>query len=125
HHENPRQDPAYRYPRQYGPCSPSFARATGITLSQQRRIFISGTASILGHDTTAAGDLTQQIAVTLENIRYLLDSIPGSIQVLEAIRVYLRHPQDYPAARTLLLQHFPAEVLNFLHADICRDNLLV
>lgn len=125
HYENPRQDPAYRYPRQYGPCSPSFARATGFTLDRHRQVFISGTASILGHDTTAAGDLEQQIAVTLENIQYLLDSIPGNVEALEAIRVYLRHPRDYSAARALLLQRFPAEALNFLHADICRDNLLI
>ena len=28
--ENPRQVSAYRYPREYGPCSPSFARATAV-----------------------------------------------------------------------------------------------
>lgn len=125
HHENPRQDPAYRYPRQYGPCSPSFARATSIDVAHQRQLFISGTASILGHDTTAAGNLEQQISVTLENIHYLVDSVPGSFAPLAPIRIYLRHPQDYPAARALLLQRFPVESLNFLHADICRDNLLV
>lgn len=125
HHENPRQEPAYQYPRQYGPCSPSFARATSIDLAHQRQLFISGTASILGHDTTAAGNLEQQISVTLENIHCLVESVPGPFAPLAPIRVYLRHPQDYPAARALLLQRFPAEALNFLHADICRDNLLV
>src|SRR5690554_5146424 len=71
HHENARQEPAYRYPRQYGPCSPSFARATSLTLGGHRQLFISGTASILGHDTKAAGNLQQQLEITLDNIRHL------------------------------------------------------
>lgn len=125
HHENPRQEPAYKYPRQYGPCSPSFARATSLTLGQQLQVFISGTASILGHDTRAAGDLQQQLAITLENIHHLTRSIDNDLAPLSAIRVYLRHAADFAPARDYLARHFPPDVLNFLHADICRDNLLV
>lgn len=129
HHENPRQEPAYRYPRQYGPCSPSFARATSLNLHDCRHIFVSGTASILGHDTKAADDLTQQIAITLANIRHLVDTVDTAAQPLHAIRVYLRHAADFQPARDYLtthLQHsFNAASVNFLHADVCRDNLLV
>lgn len=125
HHENTRQEPAYRYPRQYGPCSPSFARATSLTLKDHRQLFVSGTASILGHDTKAAGDLKQQLEITLDNIRHLVESTDHTAATLGAIRVYLRNAEDYPAARDYLAERFPPESVNFLHADICRDNLLV
>ncbi len=125
HHENARQQPAYQYPRQYGPCSPSFARATSLDLDTSRQVFVSGTASILGHDTKAVGDLQEQLSITLENIHHLVDSIRPASTRLQALRIYLRHAGDYPAARQLLLGHFPPEAMNFLHADICRDKLLV
>jgi chorismate lyase/3-hydroxybenzoate synthase len=125
HIENKRQQPAYEYPRQYGPCSPSFARATLLPLQNRDHLFISGTASILGHDTKAAGDLQQQLAITLENIQHLIEHSGIQQKTLGIIRVYLRHAEDYSAARQFLLGHFPAEKINFIHADICRDNLLV
>lgn len=125
HHENARQEPAYRYPRQYGPSSPSFARATSLTFHNRRQLFVSGTASILGHDTKAAGNLEQQLTITLENIRHLVSHTGFADEALHAIRVYLRNAEDYPAARAFLGTQFPADVVNFLHADICRDNLLV
>lgn len=129
HHENSRQQPAYRYPRQYGPSSPSFARATSLALKRRPHLFISGTASILGHETRAAGDLQQQITVTLDNLNYLRDKFASSInseaEPFTALRVYLRRAEDYQAANNQLQQTFPGARLNFLHADICRGNLLV
>src|SRR5690606_4762058 len=98
HHENNRQQPAYRYPRQYGPCSPSFARATSLSLQHRPHLFISGTASILGHETRAAGNLQEQIAVTLDNLNYLRDNfaaeLHGTTSPLSALRVYLRQAED-------------------------------
>lgn len=125
HHENPRQQPAYHYPRNYGPSSPSFARATTIGSKDTEQIFISGTASILGHDTQAAGDLAQQLEITVDNIRCLQQSVSSSANQFSAIRVYLRHKRDYHAALAYLNAHFPETEMNFVHADICRDNLLV
>lgn len=125
HHENPRQQPAYQYPREYGPSSPSFARATSLLLPSQRLIFISGTASIIGHATTACGSLENQLEITLENIRCLLKSIDPHATALDAIRVYLRHPQDFAATHAYLAQQLPADSFNIIQADICRENLLV
>ena len=52
--ENPRQVSAYDYPPRYGPRSPSFSRATrGAGL-----VFVSGTASVVGHETKHAGDVS-------------------------------------------------------------------
>lgn len=125
HHENPRQQPAYEYPRQYGPSSPSFARATSLNLQSQFQIFISGTASIIGHDTQAVGNLHNQLSITLDNIQQLVNHINPADHQLSTLRVYLRHPADYPVARDFLAQRFPLESVNFLHADICREQLLV
>ena len=125
HHENPRQQPAYQYPRQYGPSSPSFARATSLPLQSQRLIFISGTASIIGHDTKACGNVQEQLEITLDNIRYLLANIDPQASALFAIRVYLRHAKDLLATQHYLYQQFAPANVNIVHADICRANLLV
>jgi len=125
HHENPRQQPAYQYPRQYGPSSPSFARATSLPLKSQHPIFISGTASIIGHDTKACGNLQEQLEITLDNIRYLQMSIDPKASTLSAIRVYLRHAEDLRATQDYLYQQFSPNDINIVHADICRANLLV
>lgn len=125
HHENPRQQPAYQYPREYGPSSPSFARATSLPLQSERPIFISGTASIIGHDTKACGNLLEQLEITLDNIRYLLASIDPQASAPSAIRVYLRHAEDLLATQAYLYQQFSPADINIVHADICRANLLV
>jgi chorismate lyase/3-hydroxybenzoate synthase len=44
---------------------------------------------------------------------------------LSSVRVYLRHKEDFVATEAYLRQQFPEEVINIVHADICRDNLLV
>jgi len=123
--ENPRQQPAYQYPRQYGPSSPSFARATRVQLQSEQMIFISGTASIIGHNTQAHGNLAQQLDITIANIRCLLESIDAESAPPTAVRVYLRHQSDMAETRTYLLQHFSEHAINIVCADICRDNLLV
>jgi chorismate lyase/3-hydroxybenzoate synthase len=123
--ENPLQMPAYTYPREYGPCSPSFARATRIELGGSDFLFISGTASILGHSTQAPGDIVSQLEVTQANIAQLVAQAGGSIDKLSALRVYLRHADHIDIARSLLEQTYAAEHLNFVHADICRQQLLV
>ncbi len=123
--ENPRQMPAYTYPREYGPCSPSFARATRIELGGTDFMFISGTASILGHSTHAPDDIASQLEVTQANIAQLVAQAGGSPDQLSALRVYLRHPEHSETARSLLEQTYPAKHLNVVHADICRQSLLV
>lgn len=123
--ENPLQMPAYTYPREYGPCSPSFARATRIELGGNEFLFISGTASILGHSTQAPGDIASQLEVTQANITQLVAQAGGSVAKLSALRVYLRHPEHLETARSLLERVYTPGHLNFVHSDICRQQLLV
>lgn len=123
--ENSRQMPAYTYPRQYGPCSPSFARATRLTLAGAELLFISGTASIIGHSTQAQGDLAGQLAVTQENIEHLVAQAGGSLTAMSAVRIYLRYAEHLQSAREMLEQVYAPQHLNFVLADICRQPLLV
>lgn len=125
HYENPKQESAYRYPREYGPTSPSFARATSIDLYQQKNIFISGTASILGHETRAPENIQQQLSITLDNVQTLLAHIDDGAESLLALRVYLRDKVHYDQARAFLDEKLPGIEINYLLADICRSNLLL
>ena len=52
---NPRQVNAYDYPSLYGPRSPSFARASLYRSDSATQLFISGTASVVGHQSQHKG----------------------------------------------------------------------
>lgn len=125
HHANPRQVDAFKYPRQYGPSSPSFARATTVNFADQRLCFISGTASILGHDTVHRGNLRLQLYTTSDNIRYLLKETGFSRKAISTLRVYLRDTADYEECKSIVGELFPDTNAIFTHADICRSDLLV
>ncbi len=71
--ENPRQVSAWRYPREYGPHAPSFARAMRAP-SPRIQVYISGTAAIVGHRSHHRGDVAAQLDETLANIDSLLDA---------------------------------------------------
>ncbi|RMG50043.1 MAG: hypothetical protein D6717_14190 [Gammaproteobacteria bacterium] len=132
--ENPRQVSAYCYPQQYGPRSPTFSRATLMPWPDgHRQLFISGTASIVGHETRHAGDLEAQLDETLTNIRSLIDvargehDLPlGGPEALDGLRIYLRHAEDAPRLEALLHARLPDSLPRvILHGDICRSDLLL
>lgn len=134
HFENPRQVPAYAYPPEHGPRPPSFARATVVPRTADRAdIFISGTAAITGHTTLAPGDTAAQLGPTLENLR-AIGRACGAGETLAAhraaarhLKVYLRHPADYPAVAAVLAQHLlvAGDHVTYLRSDICRAALNV
>ncbi len=68
HLGNPRQVHAFRYPTDYGPRPPSFTRATLSPPELGQVLFLSGTASIAGHETRHVGKLLLQLEETLRNI---------------------------------------------------------
>jgi enamine deaminase RidA (YjgF/YER057c/UK114 family) len=130
--ENPRQVSAYRYPAQYGPRSPAFSRATVLGEGTEAMLFVSGTASIVGHRTLHAGDPAAQTRETLVNIQALLDAAAGRfggtklrLETL-AYKVYVREPKDLPVIRAQLQSALgPAAAILYLEADICRQDLAV
>lgn len=129
--ENPRQVSAYCYPKQYGAVPPIFSRAAWLRQQSDRDLLlISGTASIVGHESLHEGDVLAQAAEVVRNFQAVLDNAnrqaganKWSLETLSG-RVYLRHAEDYPRVSAYL--HSVGLVrFAYLQADICRRDLLV
>jgi enamine deaminase RidA (YjgF/YER057c/UK114 family) len=93
---------------------------------------VSGTASIVGHETVHAGDVAAQTRETLANIDALLDEanrvLGAACYSLGALKfkVYVRQPADLRAIEGALTSVMrPVTPILYLHADICREDLLV
>jgi chorismate lyase / 3-hydroxybenzoate synthase len=129
--ENPRQVSAYHYPQQYGPRSPTFARAL-ISPGEDGVFYISGTASIVGHETCHVEDVVAQTRETIANIRALQEeSKRHGLAFTDAVshmKVYVRHAEDYGVVKREVDAAFASESgieIVYLQADICRRELLV
>ncbi len=130
--ENPRQVSAYHYPPQYGRHSPVFSRATLLRETGSLTLFISGTASIVGHRSLHVGDTAAQTRETLTNIEALLSEAnrvaPGATFSLDtlAAKVYVRRPADLAVIRREITGALGGgSRVVYLQADICRQDLLV
>jgi len=130
--ENPRQVSAYHYPPRYGTHSPVFSRATLLRQGEGLTLFVSGTASIVGHRSLHVGDAAAQTRETLANIEALLAEANrvargahfslGSL----ACKVYVRRPADLPVIQAQLHTALGSGARAvYLQADICRQDLLV
>ena len=130
--ENPRQVSAWRYPRQYGPKSPLFSRGTILRLSGSQQFLISGTASVVGHQTHHENQVANQLSESLRNVNSLLEEghrLTGDSHArLDGdgmLKVYIRNPEDLDLIRKTLEAEAPAEIPRiFLRGDVCRENLL-
>lgn len=130
--ENPRQISAYRYPPQYGLRSPTFSRAAIAQLGTEAAVFISGTASIVGHETVHLNDVSAQAEESLNNIDALLHQFqverPGVNWAPADLKfkVYVRHADDLPLVREVMKRRLGTDVFCcYLHAVVCRPDLLV
>jgi chorismate lyase/3-hydroxybenzoate synthase len=134
--ENPRQVSAYRYPPAYGPRSPTFSRAVRVDLgSSTEALFVSGTASIVGHETRHIGDIRRQTEESLANISAVVGAAAaagGAHHREEALdyTIYVRDRRDLDPVRETFAAHFggarsAVERVIYLRADICRPDLLV
>ena len=145
--ENPRQVSAYDYPARYGARSPTFSRAALVAVGADRQaLFISGTASIVGHETLHLGDVRRQTEESLANIAAVLGAAvvvdaavvldaatcaaaPWTLQALTCT-VYIRHAADFAVVREVFergvgARSAAARTAVYLRADICRADLLV
>lgn len=124
--ENPRQVSAFRYPSEHGPKSPSFSRGLLYPLTSDRNmLFISGTASIVGHETMHAGDLDKQFDETCRNLEALMGAADAACR-FEALRVYVRHGDDAPAVLARCRRYFGDDLPMIpLKSAICRKDLLL
>ena len=150
--ENPRQVSAYHYPDRYGRHAPTFSRAALVDAGcGARALFISGTASIVGHASMHSGDVRRQTAESLANIARVIDAARARASAVAdasagadasadggaefaaqelVCTVYLRHASDLPIVREMFERHVgsdspAARDAIYVRADICRAELLV
>lgn len=130
--ENPRQVPAWQYPRSYGPRPPSFSRAAVVARGDEQVLLLSGTAAVVGHASTGGNSLAAQIATTLDNIAALQAHLGPPFADARALTmgtmlVYLRDFGECAEAARLLHERWGAEgpALMFVEADICRRELKI
>lgn len=133
HFENPLQIPAYAYPTEHSPLPPCFARGSIVHDRSSRAAYISGTASVRGHQSHADGDPEGQLSTTLEMLHSLGATMglgpklsAGTAHARQFI-VYVRHARHLKAIRSRLERDLfhPGDVVTFLAADICRKELLL
>ena len=133
HLGNPRQLNAYEYPWNYGPRSPSFARATLTRSEEKYRLYLAGTASIVGHATRHAGLPREQTGETIRNIQAVLDQAKHTAgfdlvgaQRQALYKVYVRDAGSLSEIQDAIMNSpFAREHVLFLHGDLCRKELLV
>src|SRR3984957_18438964 len=130
--ENPRQTSAYHYPPKFGRHSPTFSRACVLNASAGTSLFVSGTASIVGHETIHQGDVEAQTRETMANINALLDEanrVVGPARYsLDGLKfkVYVRRPSDLGAIKEVLAGSLRSSTaIVYLRADVCREELLM
>lgn len=125
--ENPRQVSAWAYPVRYGPRSPSFSRATIESTETESRLWISGTASIVGHQSVHPDDPAAQMNETLANLEAVIGAagMDGGLRRLAMLKVYVRHKEHFALFEKMLSRSIPGVPVIWLEADICRAELLL
>lgn len=133
HLGNPRQVHAYEYPSTYGPRSPSFSRATIARMNGSAQLFLSGTASVVGHASRHVGSSHAQARETLENVWTLLrhagdtsnaDSFTDPLKTV--YKVYVRHEEEFGEIGQIIEDAALSKTQPlFLQGHLCRRELLV
>lgn len=127
--ENPRQVSAFKYPRKYGPASPSFARAAWFEPARGNgMLLVSGTASVVGHESKHVGYCEKQSLESIRNIDEVVKlcsetALPAQDPSL--LRVYIRNTADYDTVASVIESRWPAAPTHYIQGEICRADLLV
>jgi chorismate lyase/3-hydroxybenzoate synthase len=129
--ENPRQTAAWRYPRQYGPSPPTFARAMLAAPSVLMPMMLSGTAAVVGHASLHPGEMDSQVDETLRNFSTLIavarerrPGLPECIGEGSLLKVYLSDKSAASQLDILLNERLSPDVPRLvLFADVCRTDL--
>lgn len=104
----------------------SFSRAVEVNLPGQRRLYVSGTASIAPDGRSVHdGDLNRQIALSMDVVREILLSRDMNWSDVTRGVAYFREACKMPALERYLHEHGLSELpVAVASADICRDDLL-
>ncbi|NLK53636.1 MAG: dioxygenase, partial [Bacteroidales bacterium] len=110
---------------------PQFERGLLVINKEVSTLFISGTASIIGQETIGRGDVAEQTAVSIENLRRVADmrrirNLTGKDDKgkYSLLRVYIKRQDDFGIVRDICKEQFKGSPIVFIEADICRDDLL-
>lgn len=129
--ENRRQISAFAYPPQYGPKSPSFSRASIVDWGNRSQLFLSGTASIVGHESVHIDDVSKQLGETFRNIDELLARASTTSaklftrETMTSMKVYVRRAADVSLIEDSISAMLPDLPVVYVEADICRKELLL
>jgi len=135
--ENPRQVSAWQYPREYGPVSPAFARATTVSLNGRDSkgglgLMVSGTAAVVGHVSAHPNDVSLQTQETITNVEAVLSEVMSAgnhpqhqLGANSYARAYVRHEKDADAVLEMIQSRWPHVQVMMLLGDICRSDLMV
>ncbi|HSF48455.1 MAG TPA: hypothetical protein VLA73_08845 [Burkholderiales bacterium] len=131
--ENPRQVCAYHYPNYYAPRSPLFSRATLKRWNGATHLYISGTASIVGHRTYHVGDTLEQLRETTRNLSAVVSAANElhplackSPAQLSHLKIYLRQAEDFAQVEAEVDRLFGEAIPKaYLAGDVCRRELLL
>lgn len=133
--ENKDQVPAYRYSEQYGRVAPFFSRGVIYNNNGQRVLLSSGTASITGETSQHPGDIHDQLCQSIHNLRILGSQFNlkqygihygFALEDITMLRVYYKREADRSFLERFIPKFLsPSCTISFMHAAICRDELLV
>ena len=131
--ENPRQTSAYDYPVTDAYAPPLFSRGVLKVWGRRTHFYVSGTASIVGHETQHANDIGAQLNESINNVETLVVHANDRHQTqlnaqddLLYMKVYVRHGRDVPHIKKVLAARLPGTAPRILLlGDMCRDDLLV
>lgn len=126
--ENPRQVSACDYPPRYGAAPPIFARALVVDPNDAPLLLVSGTASIVSHESRHPGDAAAQTDETVRNLEAILAECRRhgfAVEALDQLKVYLRPGIDRDQVAARLDAFAGAAPTVWLQAEICRPELLV
>lgn len=113
--------------------APLFSRAMFVGNYKLAQVYVSGTASIVGEETVAVGDVAAQTRITMENIEKLI----STENIFNATgfefndigysyaRVYVKNKADFDTVTAICHKYFSSIPFSLVQADICRDHLLV
>lgn len=131
--ENPRQTSAYHYPVEDNHTQPLFSRGLIKTWGQRTHFYVSGTASIVGHETLHIDDVCAQLNESINNVETLVahanDKHHTQLNAQDDLlymKVYIRHREDVEQINQVLAARLSNTTPRaLLLGDMCRENLLV
>jgi enamine deaminase RidA (YjgF/YER057c/UK114 family) len=141
--KSPVQADAYRYTEavlkencamsDFCRTTPKFERAKFFHTSENKWIFISGTAAIIGQDSADKDSIEFQTEMTIKNIQQLISKdnlLRNGINqegepTISYLRVYVKYRKDMDIVKQICSRYFKEMQIAYVVADICRPELLV